>query len=134
MLISTKTKNILYLELLPDSANTNYRHFQVKINCSKFIIDGIQQRCHMSLLVSLFLTSRNLFFWCVSAKKKYYSLVKNNHKFPASVMERCTSLSKSSGIFQQNPLKVPVNIFLTYLQKRVCIKYYKHILYSYSSL
>ena len=46
--------------------------------------------------------------WCISAKKNYYNLTKNNHKFQASVTERCYSLSKSSGIFRQNPLKVPV--------------------------
>ena len=60
----------------------------------------------MTLSVSLFITSRN-FVWCVSAKKHYYNLTKNNHKFQASVTERCTSLSKSSEIFRQNPLKVP---------------------------
>ena len=49
-----------------------------------------------------------LIFWCISASKKYYNLTKNNHKFLATVTERCTFLSKSSGIFRQNPLKVPV--------------------------
>ena len=41
--------------------------------------------------------------WCISAKEIYYN-TKNNHKFQASVAERYTSLSKSSGIFRQNPL------------------------------
>ena len=35
---------------------------KVKINCSKFIIDGLQRRCHMALLASLFVTLRNLLF------------------------------------------------------------------------
>ena len=45
-----------------NNANTNYRRVQVKINCPKFLIGGLQQRCHMTLLVSLFVTSRNLLF------------------------------------------------------------------------
>ena len=39
---------------------------------------------------------------------KIYNLTNNNHKFQASVTERCTSLSKGYGIFRQNPLKVSV--------------------------
>ena len=46
-----------------------------------------------------------LVVWCISAKKNFYDFTKNNHKFQASVKERCTSLSKNSGIFQENPLK-----------------------------
>ena len=77
-------------------------------SCKVFTgIDRLQQRCHMALLVSLFVTLRNLLFGD-SAKENYYNLTKNNHKFQASVTERYTSLSKSSGIFRQNPLKAPV--------------------------
>ena len=93
----------------------------------------------------------------ISSKKNYYNLAKNNHKFQASVTERCTSLNKSSGIVRQNPLKVSVKkldfsknftarevlhmqvafkvssrIFLTYLQKPVYMIYGRHILHSYS--
>ena len=46
--------------------------------------------------------------WCISAKKNYDDLTKNNPEFQATVTERGTSLSKSSGIFWQNPLKIPV--------------------------
>ena len=66
------------------------------------MIDGLQQRYHITLLVSVFVTSKNLH---ISAMKNYYNLTKNNHKFQASATERCTSLSKSSGIFQQDLLK-----------------------------
>ena len=59
-------------------------------------------------LVSLFVTLIKPVVWCIFAKKNYYHLTKNNHEFQASVIERCTSLSKSSGIFRKNPLKVPV--------------------------
>ena len=59
-------------------------------------------------LVSLFLASIKPVVWCISAKKNYYNLTKNKHEFPARVTKRCTSLSKSSGIFWKNPLKVPV--------------------------
>ena len=50
------------LIILANNASTKYRPFQVKINCSIFIIDGLQQRCHMTFLVSLFETSGNLLF------------------------------------------------------------------------
>ena len=47
-----------------------------------------------------------LIVWCISANRNY--LVRNSRKFQASVTERCTSLSKRSGMFRQNLLKVPV--------------------------
>ena len=53
---------IIYHFVRANSANTNCCHFQVRINCLKFIIDVLQQRCCMTLLVSLFVTSRNLWF------------------------------------------------------------------------
>ena len=109
--------------------------------------------------VSFFVCNiEKLIFWCIFTSKKYYNLMKNNHKFLANVTERCTSLSKSSGIFQQNALKVPmkmlnflkkftthellhkgllrfpVRLFLTYLQKPACVIYGRHILYSHSYL
>ena len=74
--------------------------------------------------------------------------MKNKHNFQASVTEKCTTLSQNSGIFQQNlpekntcekvkslkklyytwtssqvAFKVSSKIFLTYLQKPVCIIY-----------
>ena len=59
--------------------------------------------------VSFFVCNvEKLIFWCISAKRNYYNLTKNNYKFQASVTERCTALSKSSGIFRQNPVKEPV--------------------------
>ena len=62
---------------------------------------------------------------CIFAKKSYYNLTKNNHIFQASVTERCTSLSKSSGIFRQNPLKVPVkklNIWKNFTSRKLLHK------------
>ena len=59
----------LFLIVLANSADTNCRPFQVKINCSKFIIDKLQQRCHMTLLVSLFVTSINLLFGVFPSRK-----------------------------------------------------------------
>ena len=47
------------------------------------------------------------FFVC-NIEEKVLQSYENKHKFQASVTEKYTSLSKSSGIFQQNPLKVPV--------------------------
>ena len=71
---------------LANSANTKCRPFQVKINCPKFIINGLQQRCHMTFSVSLFVTPRNLLF---GVFKEIYQ---------TSVTERCTFLIKRSGI------------------------------------
>ena len=45
--------------------------------------------------------------WCISDKKSYEDLTKISI-FQAIVTERCDSLSKTSGIFWQNPLKVPM--------------------------
>ena len=100
--------------ILPNSANTTCRLFQVKINCSKFIIDG--QRCHMTFLVSLFVTSRNLLFGVFLSRKIITIPQKNICKSQASVTERCTCLSKRSGMFRQNLLKVPVKKLL----QRLC--------------
>ena len=52
--------------LLANSANTNCRSIQVNFNWSKFIVDGRQQRYHMTLLFSLFVTSRTylLLYFC----------------------------------------------------------------------
>ena len=52
------TFTLIYI--LPNTANPNNLPFQVKINCSKFKIDGLQLWCHMTLLVFSFVTSRKL--------------------------------------------------------------------------
>ena len=49
--------------LLANSANTKYRPFHAKINCSKFRIDKLQQLRHVTFLIFLFLTSRN--YYCL---------------------------------------------------------------------
>ena len=48
--------------ILANSATLIAIPSKVKINCSKFIIDGLHQQYHMTLLVSLFVTLRHLFF------------------------------------------------------------------------
>ena len=48
--------------LLGNSGSTKCLLFQVRINCFKFIIDGLQQRCHITFLVSTFVASTNLLF------------------------------------------------------------------------
>ena len=59
--------------------------------------------------VSFFVSNiEKLVILYISAKKKYYNLTKDSHKFQTSATERCASLRKSSGMFRQNPLKVPV--------------------------
>ena len=62
---------------------------------------------------------KKLIVWCVSAKKNYYNLMKNNHKFQASVTERCTSLSKISGIFLAKFFK-STSKKVKYLKKLYC--------------
>ena len=47
-----------------------------------------------------------LIVWCISAKASYYNPTKNSRKFQGSVIERCTSLSKRSGMFRQKFEKV----------------------------
>ena len=90
---------------LANSANAKCHPFQVKINCPKFIIDGLQQRYHPTFSISLFVTSRNVLFDVF--KENYYNLTENSRKFQTSVTERYTFLIKRSGIFWQNVLKVP---------------------------
>ena len=55
-------------------ANTNCRPFQVMINYSKFIKDRLQRRCHMTLLVFLFVTLKNycLVYFCQERLSKSY--------------------------------------------------------------
>ena len=84
----------LTLDLLADSANTNCHPFPVKMNFSQFIIDGLQQQCHMTLLVSFSFFSFFFFFFCNIEKLNF-------------LMYLCEE-SKSSGMFQQNILKIPV--------------------------
>ena len=60
-------------------------------------------------LFNLFVCNIEKFIvWCVSAKGNYYNFTENSRKFQASVTERCTSLSKRSGMFRQNFLKLHV--------------------------
>ena len=67
--------------ILANSVNTKCRPFQVKINCSKLIIDSLQQWRHVTFLIYLFVTSRNLFFWCISATENCYNLTNWNVYF-----------------------------------------------------
>ena len=74
-------------------------------NCSKLIIGRLQKRCHVTFLIYLFVTSRNLFVWCISAKENYYNLTKNSRKFQASVTKTCT-FSVSAKSFKSTCEKV----------------------------
>ena len=58
-LMSLDYQNIIQL-ILANSANTKFHPFQIKIKCSNFIIDRLLQRCHVTVLIYLFVTSRNL--------------------------------------------------------------------------
>ena len=89
------TQSISYIQA--NGVITKCRHFQVKIYSSKLITDRLQQRCHVTFLIYLFVTSRNLFAWCISVKDNYYNHTKNSRKFQASVTETCTfSISAKS--------------------------------------
>ena len=89
------------LGILGNSTTTKCRLFEVKINCSKFIIDRLQSRCYLTFSFSLFLTSGNLLFDVFLPREK-------SRKYQASVTERCTSLSKRSEMFRQNLFQVPL--------------------------
>ena len=56
-------KDLSYLLLRANSTNTKCRPFHIKINCSKFRIDRLQQLCHVIFLIYLFVTSRN--YYCL---------------------------------------------------------------------
>ena len=59
-------------------------------------------------LFNLYVISRNSLFGAFLPRKIIAILLtKNSRKFQARVTERSTSLSKRSGMFQQNLLKVP---------------------------
>ena len=66
----------MYDKLLANSDNTKCRHFQVKINYPKYIIDELQKRCHMAFLISLFVTWRNVLFGTFLPKKNLTILPK----------------------------------------------------------
>ena len=89
--------------LLANSANTNCRSIQVNFNCSKFIVDGRQQRYHMTLLFSLFVTSRNLFIAVFLPRKVIIILRKINFKRLSTVI--VYSPSNSLGIFRHKCFK-----------------------------
>ena len=77
----------------------------------------------MTFSISLFVTSRNLLFGVF--KENYYNLTKNSRKFQTSVTERCTSLSKRSGMFRQKVLKVPgkkINLYKTFAVNKLLHK------------
>ena len=57
------------IKILANSANTKSRPFQVKIYCSKFIVDRLQLWCYLTFLFSLFVTSRNLLFGVFLTRK-----------------------------------------------------------------
>ena len=137
------------MHLLANSDNTKCRPFEVKINCSKLIIDRLQQRCHVTFLIYFFVTSRNLFVWCISAKENYYNLTKNSRKFQTSATETCTfSVSAKSfkstcekveslkihccTWFSSDFLRFPVGFFApTYLCTHwLIVSYSTHIVYS----
>ena len=145
--------------LLTNSANIKCCPFQVKINCSKFII-RLSQWCHITFLVYLFATSRNLLFGVFLPGKIITVLQKKTLQISGKCQRKVgTFFSKGSGMFWQNFLKVAVKklnlkkpcdthellqkwflrflspIYLsTYLHKPVCVLYSTHILYLYSYL
>ena len=98
---------MLVISILANSANTDCCPFHVKITCSKFKIDELQQRCHKTLLVSLLVTLRNLLFGVFLPKNIIRILRKITINF-RKVSLKGVPFRKSSRIFWQNPLKVPV--------------------------
>ena len=90
--VKLQSSSIFDNKLIANSANTKCRTFQVKINCSKFVIDRLQSLGYLTFLFSLFVTLRNLLFGVFLPRE-------NRRKYEASVTERCTSLSNCSRMF-----------------------------------
>ena len=115
-------------------------------------IDGLQRRYHMTLLASLFATSRNLVFGVFLPIKHITILQKVTINFRQvslkgvllsvrvlsrnisvksfnSTCKKVKSLKKFSYIWtsSQVAFEVSINIFLTYSQKPVCFIYGRHI-------
>ena len=93
--------------LLANSANTECRPFQVKIYFSIFIIDGLQQRCRMIFLVSLFVTSRNLLFGVFLPRK----IIQSHKKKPVNLRQ----VSLKGVLLSANILECFGKIFSKYL-------------------
>ena len=103
----TYCSTLLNVRLLANSANTKCRPFQVNIICSKFVIDRLQQQCHVTFSIYLFVTSRNFLFGVFLPRK----IITVSRKIAVNFREvslKGVSLSKRSGMFWQNLLKVPV--------------------------
>ena len=94
--------------LLANSANNKRRLFQVKINCSKFTIGWLQEWCYVTFLIYLYVAPRNLSFGIFLSRKIIIILRKIDVNFKQVLLKGVTSLSKLSGMFRQNLLKVPV--------------------------
>ena len=93
------------LLLLAYSVNTNCCPFQ-----SKDYLFQVHNRRNSTKMphdfVSFFVCNIGKPIVCsISAKENCHNLTKNNHSFEASVTEKYTSLSKSSGIFRQKSFK-----------------------------
>ena len=86
---------LMTMLLLENSANIKCHPVQVKINCSKSLIDGLQQRHHMNFLVSLFVTSRNLLFGVFLPKK----IITISQKIPANFLKGVFLLGSILGCF-----------------------------------
>ena len=99
-------------------------------NCSKLIIGRLQKRCHVTFLIYLFVTSRNLFVWCISAKENYYNLTKNSRKFQASVTKTCT-FSVSAKSFKSTCEKVESLkiLYCTWTSSQVIFKFSSRIFF-----
>ena len=62
-----------YITILANSSNTKCQPFHVKINCSKFRIDRLQQLCQAIFLIYLFVSSRNYYCLVYISKENYYN-------------------------------------------------------------
>ena len=91
--------------LLANSANTNCRSIQVNFNCSKFIVDGRQQRYHMTFFYVIFFICNieNLFIAVFLPRKVIIILRKINFKRLSTVI--VYSPSNSLGIFRHKCFK-----------------------------
>ena len=126
--------------LLPDSVNTMRCSFYSNINCLKSVIDTLQQRCHMTLLVSLLLQTSKLLYGVFSTSNVFTILRKIAVNLQAKSFRRiCENVKSLRKLYQQSTssqvvFKLSTKIFnnfeqvirhtylpTTYLRKPICI-------------
>ena len=125
--INIKSNSIL---LQVNNGNTKYHPFQVKINHSNFIIDRLQKRFHVTFLIYLFVTSRNLFFGVFLLLSVSVLECFGEKVGPLKILY-CTWTSSQVIFKVSSMISFSSVYFSTYLQEPIGVLYSTHIVYWY---